>query len=160
MIARGRRAGRGGRLALLVLLAAAPALAQEGEEDPRFEVPPTLPESLNGVVRPAERAPVERIDRIRDVFMAIQACWRPPRDGGFTGQEVTLRLSFNRTGVPLGRPRITFYKPGGTASDREAFTRSVAAAFERCTPLPFTPRLGAAIAGRPFTFRFSDSRSL
>ncbi len=155
----GRAVGRGGLAALLVWLAAAPVMAQE-DEDPRFDVPPTLPESLNGVVRPADRTAVERIDRIRDVFAALQACWRPPREGGFSGQEVTLRLGFNRTGVPLGRPRITFYKRGGTASDREAFTRSVAAAFERCTPLPFTSRFGAAIAGRPFTFRFSDSRAL
>jgi hypothetical protein len=155
-----RRAGLGRGLVLLAVLAALPALAQEESEDDRFEVPPALPESHNGVVRPAERAPVARLDRIRDVFTALQACWRPPRDGGFTGQEITIRLSFNSTGVPLGRPRITFYKPGGDASDREAFTRSVAAAFERCTPLPFTKGFGAAVAGRPFTFRFADSRSL
>lgn len=136
------------------------AWAQEGEDDGRFDVPLPYPEGNSGVVRPTDRPRVPQIDRIRDVFTAIQACWQPPRDSGFTGQEVTLRLSFSRTGVPLGRPRITFYKPGGDASDREAFTRSVAAAFERCTPLPFTARFGAAVAGRPFTFRFVDSRSL
>jgi hypothetical protein len=141
-------------------LVAGPAWAQDGDEDRFFDVPVPLPESLNGTVRPRERDPDARIDRIRDVFEALQACWRPPRGSSFTGQEITLRLSFSRTGAVLGRPRITFYKQGGDDSDREAFTRSVAAALERCSPLPFTERFGAAAAGRPFTFRFIDSRAL
>jgi hypothetical protein len=152
--------GPGRGLILVAALAAGPGLAQEGDEDGRFEVPLPLPQGNSGVVRPGEREPVARIERIRDVFAALQACWRPPRDGGFTGQEITIRLSFNSTGVPLGRPRITYYKAGGDASDRQAFARSVAAAFSRCTPLPFSKSFGSAIAGRPFTFRFIDSRSL
>ncbi len=144
----------------MAALAAGPACAQDGDEDGFFDVPMPLPESLNGTVRPRERDPVSRIDRIRDVFEALQACWRPPRGSGFTGQEVTVRLSFSRSGAVLGRPRVTFYKAGGEDSDREAFTRSVAVALERCSPLPFTERFGAAAAGRPFTFRFIDSRAL
>jgi hypothetical protein len=60
----------------------------------------------------------------------------------------------------LGSPRITYYNAGGRTDERDAFTRAIRNAFERCTPLPFTARFGAAIAGRPFTFRFIDSRSL
>jgi hypothetical protein len=31
---------------------------------------------------------------------------------------------------------------------------------KRCTPLQFTEALGNAVAGRPFTMRFLDSRKL
>jgi hypothetical protein len=147
---------------MLLLVAATPAPAQDGDDEDEFPLRPlpTLPEGINGVVRPGAGRRPDRVDRIRDVFAALRACWQPPRDNGFSGQELTLRLSFNRTGQVLGRPRITYYKPGDRESDRDAFTHSVREAFARCTPLPVTPGLGAAIAGRPFTFRFIDSRPL
>ena len=150
----GRRAA-----ALLLVLATGGAAAQSEDEERRFELPPPFPESINGVIRPG---PVERpgkVDRIRDVFTALRSCWQPP-DDGYSGQELTLRLSFKRSGEVLGQPRITYFKRAGRDNERETFTRSVRSAFERCTPLPFTARFGAAIAGRPFTFRFLDSRPL
>jgi hypothetical protein len=60
----------------------------------------------------------------------------------------------------LGEPHVTYYKAGSASGGRAGFVRAVRDAFERCTPLPFTPAFGAAIAGRPFTFRFSDTRPL
>jgi hypothetical protein len=135
------------------------AAQDEGGED-LFEPPLTLPEGINGIVRPGPGARPDRIDRIRDVFLALRACWQPPRGDGFSGQELTIRLSFRRTGEVIGSPRITYYNAGGRRDEREAFTRAVRTAFERCTPLPFTARFGAAIAGRPFTFRFMDTRPL
>ncbi|HEX2556654.1 MAG TPA: hypothetical protein VHL98_23410 [Microvirga sp.] len=119
-----------------------------------------LPESISGVVRPGPADRLGRVDRIREVFEAVRACWRPPGDGGYTGEEITLRLAFRRTGEVLGEPRITYYRPGSEPERRAAFTRAVREAFERCTPLPFTPAFGAAVAGRPFTIRFSDTRPL
>jgi hypothetical protein len=145
---------------VLLLLLATAAVAQEGDDERFFEVPPTLPEGITGVVRPGSNARPDRIDRIRDVFLTVRACWRPPGAGGFSGQELTLRLSFKRSGELLGQPRITYYKAGGRSDEREDFIRSVRAAFESCTPLPFTAPFGAAVAGRPFTFRFVDSRPL
>ncbi|HEX2136716.1 MAG TPA: hypothetical protein VHG30_12580 [Microvirga sp.] len=146
--------------AILIVAAVTGAVAQEDEDERRFEFPPPLPEGLNGVVRPGQGGRPDAIDRIRDVFRALQACWQPPRGSGYSGQELTIRLSFKRSGEVLGQPRITYYKSGGREDEREAFTRSVRSAFERCTPLPFTARFGAAVAGRPFTFRFIDSRPL
>jgi hypothetical protein len=123
--------------------------------------PPSQPESINGVIRRGPGAPpANGIDRLQDLFQVLQGCWQAPPRSGFSGQEVTLRLSFKRNGEILGQPRITFYKPGGRDDQRDAFTRSVREAFERCTPLPFSERFGAAIAGRPFTFRFIDARAL
>lgn len=136
-------------------------LGDPEEEQRRNEPLPSLPEGLNGTVRPVENAPaVARIDRIRDVFRAVQACWRPPSGSGYSGQELTIRLSFKRSGEVLGKPRITYYKEGTVPEQREPFTRSVKEAFVRCTPLPFTDALGGAVAGRPFVFRFVDSRPM
>jgi hypothetical protein len=160
------------RLAVAFFLAAvsiSPLAAQDeelspfGDPDERQEQlePPTLQDIPRGTVRPQENAsPVPRVDRIRDVFRAIQACWRPPAGSGYSGQEITLRIAFKRNGEVLGQPRITYYKAGTQSEQREPFTRSVRQAFERCTPLPFTNDLGAAVAGRPFIFRFVDSRPM
>jgi hypothetical protein len=147
--------------ALLVLLAATAAPAQDGGDDERFfEPPPTLPEGINGIVRPGTGPRPDRLGPIRDVFAALQAFWQPPGGSGFSGQELTVRLSFKRSGEVLGKPRITYYKPGHRDSDRDAFAHSVREAFERCTPLPFSASFGAAVAGRPFSVRFIDSRPL
>jgi len=164
-----KQKARRGFAVLLLLAAGASPLAAQGlsplgdseEEQRRNEPLPSLPESLNGTVRPrADLSEVRRIDRIRDVFRAVQACWRPPSGSGYSGQELTIRLSFKRSGEVLGKPRITYYKEGTMPEQREPFTRSVQEALVRCTPLPFTDALGGAIAGRPFVFRFVDSRPM
>ncbi|WP_052955087.1 hypothetical protein [Microvirga vignae] len=126
-----------------------------------FEPLPSLPEGIQGVVRPNSKAGrVLHINTLREVFQALQACWHPPGGSGYSGQEITLRLSFKRNGEVLGKPRITYYKPGTQGEQRESFTRSVREAFERCTPFPFTESFGAAIAGRIFSFRFVDAQPM
>lgn len=151
------------RMLALAALVAAPAAAASDDEGRRVLPPPLpFPEGISGAVRTdraGEGAP-GRIDRIRDVFAALQGCWRPPRGGGFSGQEITVRMSFRRSGEVLGEPRITFYKAGGSEEERRAFRDAVRDTLGRCAPLPFTQGFGAAIAGRPFTFRFADSRAL
>ncbi len=148
-------------LAVLVLLAGlAPVGAARAQADNErlFEPPPTLPESNNGTIQRGEGQAPERIDKLRDVFLALQSCWR--RNGErLSGDEVTIRLSFRRDGAVLGEPKITYYRAGKAAPERQqAFIASVRDAFARCTPLRLTPSFGAAIAGRPFTFRFVDYR--
>jgi hypothetical protein len=141
---------------------AAGARAQLFERDEHFPLDPplALPQQLNGTIRGSSPvAEVARVDRIRDVFPAIRACWRPPASGeGPTGLQVTVRLSFKRSGEVLGKPQITYFKAGGERHFQERFAASVMSAFAQCTPLPFTAALGSAIAGRPFTFRFIDDR--
>lgn len=159
------------RIAVALIVAAAlgfPLTAQGeqsfGDPDERqrqLEPPLPLPEGSIGTVRPqANPVPVQRINSIREVFQAVQACWQPPAGSGYSGQEVTLRMSFKRNGEVLGQPRITYYNAGAEPEQREPFTRSVREAFVRCTPLPFTDSLGRAIAGRPFIFRFVDTRPM
>jgi len=159
------------RAAALVLAAAmgSPAAAQDeffgrfGDPDERqeqLEPPIPLPEGLRGTVRRRDDAvPLRRVDTIREVFQALEACWQVPVGRGYSGQEATVRLSFKRNGEVLGKPRIAYYRAGREENRREPFTRSVREAFERCTPLPFTEGLGRAVAGRIFAIRFVDTRS-
>ncbi|RDI60052.1 hypothetical protein [Microvirga subterranea] len=150
--------------------AAGGARAQPGPNspfaDPYFweeELQPMrpLPEGIIGNVHPRQdREPLRRVNTLREVFQTLEACWRPPSENDFSGQEITLRVSFKRNGEVLGTPRITYYKPGAEAEQREPFTRSVREAFGRCAPLPFTESFGKAIAGRIFAIRFVDTRPM
>lgn len=91
------------------------------------------------------------ISLLSDIAPRITACWTPPN----IGDEITLRLSFTRNGVLAGRPRITFIKAASGSADGEAaLANSIFAALRDCTPLPFTPGLGSAVAGRVMTIRF------
>jgi len=152
---------------LLATAFAAPLAAQDlapldpDEWEEPYQPPPPLPEGLQGTLRRNPDAQdVERIERIAQVFQAVQSCWRPPSGGGYSGQEITLRLSFKSSGEVLGQPRITYYNRGTQPEQREPFTRAVREAFERCTPLPFTESFGRAIAGRIFSFRFVDAQPM
>jgi hypothetical protein len=131
-----------------------------GEERDGFEDPPlALPQQINGIIRASAAAGTIRpIERITHVFAALRACWEIPDGALATGQQVTIRVSFRRTGEMIGRPTITYSRPTDDRDERDRFARSAVDAFERCTPLPFSPSFGAAIAGRPFTFRFVDDR--
>jgi hypothetical protein len=145
---------------LLSLSPALPALAQGvfGDPDERREPAPSLPQSFNGIIHPpsGEEIP-KQVDTLRDIVRAMQACWRPT-DVRYSGQSVTIRISFKRNGEVLGKPMITHYREGDPdKANREAFTQAVREALVRCSPMPFTDKLGAAVAGRPFTFRFVDS---
>jgi hypothetical protein len=148
-------------LVLAALLAAggARALSDPEDRDRFLDPPPSLPESVNGIVRATrDGARAGRLERLRDVFLALRACWRLPKGDGPSGQQLTVRLSFKRSGELLGRPRITYSALNGDSEAQRRFAASVLAALETCLPLPFSPALGAAIAGRPFTFRFVDDR--
>jgi hypothetical protein len=147
-------------LGALLGLAAGTGRAGEGlfSDDPFFGELPNLPQSKNGVIRPVQVPRLERVDRISEVFRALQACWKPPA-GVATGQEITVQFAFKRNGEILGKPRITYYRQGSAPDRREAFAEAVRATFVECTPLPFTETFGAAIAGQIFTIRFMDAPS-
>jgi hypothetical protein len=147
--------------AAALLSAAAAPRAQEQEDDWYHRRPgPSLPQQLNGVIDswPGGKAP-ERLDRVRDVFNYIRTCWRlAPRRLTYSGQELTVRLSFNRSGEIIGQPKITYYHSAGDPDERDVFVKSVMTTFQLCAPLPFSEALGGAVAGRPFTFHFRDTR--
>jgi hypothetical protein len=100
-----------------------------------------------------------RLNTIREMFAALRACWVPPaKDDSRAGTQMSVRLSFKRNGEPLGPPRVTYVSPGTPADVRKTYLEAVTAAIQRCTPLPFSSRLGGALAGRPIAIRFIDDR--
>jgi hypothetical protein len=111
--------------------------------------------------RPAEApaAPHHQLNTYREVFAALEACYRhPPLDRSRPGMQITFQLSFRRDGSILGEPRITYETPEASEDQRYAYRLAVAEALTRCTPLPFSESLGGAVAGRPFNMRIIDSR--
>jgi hypothetical protein len=107
------------------------------------------------------KRPAAPINTIAEVFAALEACWVPPDlDRARAGMQITVLLSFKRSGELFGKPRITYETPGVSEDERLAYRVAMAQALRRCTPLPFTDALGNALAGRPLTLRFIDNRKL
>ena len=107
------------------------------------------------------QTPPASINTLDQIFAALRACWVPPRlEQSRPGMEVTVRLSFKRSGEIFGRPRITFESSAASDEERLAYRIALAEALKRCTPLPFTPSLGNAVAGRLLTIHFTDNRKL
>jgi hypothetical protein len=84
----------------------------------------------------------------------IAQCWKAPQAQAAQVIEVTVRLSFSSAGVPIGEPRVVYIRAPAEPGLREKIVASILAAVKNCTPLPFTPSLGDAIAGRVLAIRF------
>ncbi len=105
--------------------------------------------------------PAAPLNTIAEVFAALEACWIPPAlDQARPGMQITVLLSFKRSGELFGKPRITYESPSASDDERLSYRVAMAQALRRCTPLPFTDALGGALAGRPLTIRFIDNRKL
>ena len=100
----------------------------------------------------------ERLDTIKDVVLAIHRCWRPPPLQKANPIDITVIVSFNREGVILGHPRITYESEQATDNDRLQYRIAVMETLQRCAPLPFTETLGGAVAGRPFAIPFRNKK--
>ena len=96
----------------------------------------------------------DAIDSPREIPARITACWHPPALGDDTTHQITLRMEFARDGSIFGKPLVTYVAAGSGNQSREAMVDSIQAALRQCTPLPFTRRLGAAMAGYPIVIRF------
>jgi hypothetical protein len=102
-----------------------------------------------------------RLNTLRDVDAALQSCWIPPPVAeSRPGMRITVRLSFNRAGEIIGAPRLTYVSRDATPEMKERYRRAIFDALERCTPLPFSPTLGEAIAGRIHIIHYVDHRNL
>ena len=105
--------------------------------------------------------PQSPLNTLNDIGVALRACWvPPPLDQSRPGMQITVQMSFKRSGDLFGQPRITFEAAGASDDERLAYRIAVAQMLKRCSPLPFTDALGNAVAGRPFTMRLIDSRKL
>ena len=103
--------------------------------------------------------PDHELDTIRAMFDALRACWLPPPlEEARRGMQMSVRLSFKRSGEIIGTPRVTYTSPDATPALKDTYHHAITAALERCAPLPFTAGLGGAVAGRPVAIRFVDNR--
>jgi hypothetical protein len=108
---------------------------------------------------PAGQPPEKRLDSMRVFFAALRACWEPPPlDKAQSRLEMSVRLSFSRTGEIIGRPRVTYTSPNTPQETKLVYWNAITAALDRCTPMPFTKSFGNAVAGRPIAIRFVDNR--
>jgi hypothetical protein len=83
----------------------------------------------------------------------------PPDDEAWSGMRVTLKLAFKRSGELLAEPRFTYVTHEAPAEAKDAYRRAAMNMVKQCNPLPITPSLGAAIAGRPFVVPIVETRN-
>ena len=98
--------------------------------------------------------PAAPFDAPGDIVRALTACWHPVNTGH--DRAISVRLSFARDGRVIGIPRVTHID--ALADEVADLRASLLSAISACAPLPFTPALGRAIAGRPFAIRFIAPR--
>src|SRR5262249_33628782 len=102
------------------------------------------------------------LNTLADVARALETCWEanePPLAQSRPGMNVTGMLNFNRTGESFGEPRFTYITPEAKPETKALYQRAVVAALDACTPLPFSPALGNALAGIPKIMPFIDRRN-
>ncbi|MBN8993098.1 MAG: hypothetical protein J0H42_33105 [Rhizobiales bacterium] len=95
-----------------------------------------------------------KLDTLKDIFVRLHACWKPPPLSQANPIDITVVVSFSRDGAILGHPRITYESEQASDNDRLKYRIAVMETLQRCTPLPFTEGLGGAVAGRPLAVPF------
>jgi hypothetical protein len=128
--------------------------------DVRFPIGQDLRLTIETRSPPPER-PEGDVDNIAALFLALRACFVPPEeDKARAGTEVSLRLSFKRSGDVIAPPRWTYTTPKTPAETRQAYRDAATAALARCTPLRLSKGMAGAIAGRPIAIRYVENREL
>jgi hypothetical protein len=101
----------------------------------------------------------QELDTLAALFDALRACWvPPPREEVPAGMQMSVRLSFRRSGEIISTPRVTYTSPNTPSEARARYHRAIDEALERCTPMHFSAGLGGAVAGRPIAIRYVDNR--
>ena len=145
----------GASAAAAIGMTAGPARAENPA--PQGQPPAVQHKTAPGATR---RPPL--LNTLRDVGMALEICWEanePPLAQARPGMNVTVMLTFTRSGELLGEPRFTYMTPEATPETKALYQRAVVAAIDACTPLPISPALGNALAGSPKIMPFVDRRN-
>ncbi len=114
--------------------------------------------------RSAEAAPPKPdrdLDTLRDLFMMLRACWTPPAPSDAQhGMQMTVRISYKRSGDIFAPPQLTYATEGSSSKVRDIYRTAITRSLEDCAPMRFTRGLGGAIAGKPILIRYIDDRDL
>jgi hypothetical protein len=100
-----------------------------------------------------------KVNTINDIFQHLRTCWKPPPAAQARPIDITVVVSFNRSGNILGHPRITYESAEASDNDRLQYRIAVMEALQRCTPMPFTDAMAGAAAGRPFAIQFRSRKT-
>jgi hypothetical protein len=116
---------------------------------------------LAAAVLAACPASAQPIDEQNAIGTHLDGCVLEALKGqGFTSpRDVTLRLAFRRDGSIIGQPFVSYSGPRRDDPEQARFIAAVRGAFAACAPLPFSKRLGGAIAGKIFSFRYTLSNT-
>jgi hypothetical protein len=106
---------------------------------------------------PAIPEPAGQVDNLKELFARLLSCWRPPQRAS-AAIDITVLVSFDRSGNILGHPKITYESEQASDNDRLLYRIAVMETLQRCTPMPFTEGMGGASAGRPFAIQFKTRR--
>ncbi|MBB4359545.1 MULTISPECIES: hypothetical protein [unclassified Bradyrhizobium] len=100
-----------------------------------------------------------QVNTIQDIFRHLRTCWKPPPAAKARPLDITVVVSFNRSGDILGHPRISYESAEASDNDRLQYRIAVMEALQRCTPMPFTDAMAGAAAGRPFAIQFRSRKT-
>jgi hypothetical protein len=110
----------------------------------------------------AEAAPPKPdhdLNTLRDLFFTLRACWTPPAIADAThGMEMTVRISYKRSGDIFAAPQLTYALEGTSPKARDTYRTAITQSLEACAPMHFSSRFGGAIAGKPILIRYVDDR--
>src|SRR6478609_10226129 len=100
-----------------------------------------------------------QVGTIKEIFQHLRTCWKPPPAARARPIDITVVVSFNRSGNILGHPRISYESAEASDDDRLQYRIAVMEALQRCTPMPFTDAMAGAAAGRPFAIQFRSRKT-
>ena len=99
------------------------------------------------------------INTLDAMYDYIGSCWRNPEiPSDDPGMRITVRFAVKRNGDLIGEPRIIYESEHASEETRQKFRAALAAAMQRCIPLPISDSLGNVMAGRPISFQFDARR--
>jgi hypothetical protein len=111
-----------------------------------------------GPLASAAWAQPAEVNNLKEAFAKLSSCWKPPPESRAHPIDITVVVSFNRSGEILGHPRITYESEQADDNDRLLYRVAVMEALQRCTPMPFTDAMGGAVAGRPLAIQFRTKK--
>ena len=139
----------------VALLLSVPA-SQAQAPSPSLPASPQPSQPITRGTAPAE--PGTQVNTLKEVFDRLFSCWKPPATSVAAPMDITVVLSFNRSGAIMGRPRISYESRRSSDSDRLAYRVAVMEALQRCSPMPFTESMAGAVAGHPFAIKFHNRK--
>jgi len=123
-------------------------------EDLRFTI-----DTLSAEAAPPK--PDHDLNTLRDLFFTLRACWTPPpAPDAQAGMQMTVRISYKRSGDLISQPQLTYVLEGAPQKIRDTYRNAIQQSLSSCAPLHFTRGFAGAIAGRPILIRYVDDRDL